>query len=109
MTTAKRLARLRAPDRFVLPGFSGCSARPLMRRLVLLDDRGRNTAALAYLVSPLPCPRPDLGAPLPSRARSGATAPTAAPALARVVDVLGEIFAKFACVFGSQVDLVGRA
>src|SRR5215469_6319582 len=80
-----------------------------MRCLVLRDDLSGNAAPLAYLVTPLPSPRPDLGAPLATGTCPGATAPAATATLPRVIDVLGEIFAELACVTGTQVDLVGGA
>src|SRR5258708_35739521 len=83
----------------------------LMRGLVLCDDLSGNATPLAYLVTPLPRPRPDLSAPFAPGTGPGATAPTATATatLARVIDVLGEIFAELACVVGTQVDLVGGA
>src|SRR5260370_14242162 len=93
-------------------GWPICSPRApgsLMRGLILRDDLGRNTAALAYLVAALPGPRPDLGAPLAPGAGPGAAAAASAAALARVIDVLRKILAELACVIGTQVDLVSRA
>src|SRR5258707_7262366 len=81
----------------------------LLRGLVLRDDRSRNPTPLASLVPALPSPRSDLGAPLAPRTCPGARAPTAAAALARVIDVLGKIFAELACVVATQVDLVSGA
>src|SRR5580700_2335974 len=66
---------------------SRCAVWRLMRCLVLGDDRCRNAAALAHLVSALPSPSPDLCAALTTRASSGATTPTTAAALPSVVDV----------------------
>src|ERR1700733_6487981 len=81
----------------------------LMRCLVLRDDRGRNAAALAYLVTALPCPRPDLGTALTTRASPSTATASAATALASVVDVLGKILAELARVIRTQGDLVDSA
>src|SRR5579872_105675 len=81
-----------------------------MRRLVLVNDRGRDPTALADLVPALPRPGPDLRAALAAGTRPRAATPTAAGTTpASVVDVLGEIFAELACVVDAQVDLVGGA
>ena len=88
---------------------SRCAVWRLMRCLVLGDDRGRNAAALAYLVSTLPSPGPDLRAALTARASSGTTTPAAATALASMVDVLTENPCGVCPRFPHSVDLVGSA
>src|SRR5258708_12830524 len=66
----------------------------LMRGLVLCDDLSGNTTPLAYLVTPLPRPRPDLSAPFAPRTGPGATAPTptATTTLPPLIDLLADIF-----------------
>src|SRR5262249_12835526 len=47
----------------------------LVRCLIFRDDRGRNTAPLAHLVTALPRPRPDLRAVLAAGTRACLAAP----------------------------------
>src|SRR6266704_261849 len=74
--------------------------------LVLLDDRRRDTAALAHLVPALPCPCPDLRAPLPAGASAGPAPAAAGSCAPRVAGVRAELVMQFLGMRGTHVDLV---
>src|SRR4051794_33534255 len=82
--------------------------------VVLLDDRGRDTAAVADLETLLLRPGPDGGRLVAVHAGAGAAAAPAGPAgrarrppdLPRRADVLGERVTQLGRVLGGQVDLV---
>src|SRR5215469_1971761 len=80
----------------------------LVRGLVLRDDRGRNAAALADLVTALLCPRPNFRATLAARATARATsaATCATRSTAGVFNILAELLAQILGVRGAHIDLI---
>jgi hypothetical protein len=82
---ARARQRLNGPTAFAHPRGPGAESA---RGLALLDDRRRNTAALAHLVPAPPRPRPDLRAPLTARAGACPAPPSGGADLARVAGVL---------------------
>ena len=96
-------------DKRAGPGAAGVP-RPLpdasVSGLVLRDDRRRDATALAHLVSPLPCPCPDLRAALPAGASTGPAPASGSTCTAGVVGVRAELVMQFLAVRSAHVDLV---
>src|SRR5258708_11121474 len=84
-------------------------ARPLVSGFVFLNDRCRNTAALADLVAALAGPLPDFRAALTARPA------TRLPPACRTADTAGMLYVstedvvQFLCMRGTEVDLVRGA
>lgn len=81
----------------------------LVRGLVFGDDGRRNTAALAYLVTALPRPGPDFGAPLTAGPGACLPAPAAGADPARVLGDCTEVVVEFLGVRRAHIDLVRGA
>ena len=80
----------------------------LVRGLVLRDDRGGNTAALADLVTALLCPCPNFRAALAARTAARATpaAACATRSTASVFNILAELLAQILGMRGAHIDLI---
>lgn len=80
-----------------------------VRRFILRNDRGRNPASFAHVVTPLPRPRPDFGATLAARPSPHPTAPDRGAYFPGVLDVVAQLFSELVGVSATQVDLVRPA
>ena len=85
-----------------------CAVR-LVSGVILLDDRGRNAASLAHLVTTLLRPCSDFRASLPAGAGPSATATASAASPACMIGIRPELLTKFLRVRRAHVDLVGSA
>jgi len=74
--------------------------------LVLLDDRGRDTPALAYLVALVAGPGADFRAALAARAAAGPAAAGGGTRTAGIAGVRAELVVQFLGVCRAHVDLV---
>ncbi len=100
------LRAISGPGPWALAGRALSPGTPLVSGLVLLNDRRRDAAALAYLVAALPGPRPDLRTPLATRAGTCPAAPAAGPSAPRMTGVCAELVMQFLGVSSAHVDLV---
>ena len=85
-----------------------CAVR-LVSGVILRDDRGRNAAALAHLVTTLLRPCSDFRASLPAGAGPSATATASAASPACMIGIRPELLTKFLRVRRAHVDLVGSS
>jgi hypothetical protein len=85
-----------------------CAVR-LVSGVILRDDRGRNAAALAHLVTTLLRPSSDFRASLPAWAGPSATATASAASPACMIGIRPELLTKFLRMRRAHVDLVGSA
>ena len=82
----------------------------LVSGLILLNDRCRNTTALAHLLAAVASPLPNCRTLLATRASPGLTASTCHAAdTPGVLDVTAEDVVQFLSVRRADIDLVGRA